>query len=238
MPRGVQLGSLLDQLKAEAGHSQNVAHGVSHNDALRHVLRRTQEELYTQHDWPFLRARKTVDLLPGDRYYAYPAQMTFDTINQISAAWTDAWVPLEYGIEPEHLNAWNSDLGERSSPVRRWQHRAENSEGTTFEVWPIPDSASKLMVTGKLALATFVDDTDRCTLDSTLIVLYAAAETLAGQKSEKAGIILQKAQAHFRMLKAAAGSKKQDPFVMGGGRSVHEPRIGLDYVPSGYGKGG
>lgn len=238
MPRGVKLSVLVNDLKAEAGHSMNAAHSVSQDAAHKTLLRRIQEELYTQFDWPFLRARKTVPLTPGDRYYAYPDRFTFDTVNQMSAAWTDKWVPLDYGIEPEHLNAWNSDLGERSWPVRRWQHHAENAEGTVFEVWPIPNQASQLMVTGKLSLVPLVDDEDVCTLDSNLIVLYAASEMLAAQKSEKAPLVLQKAQAHFRMLKAHGGAKKQRPFVMGGGTVERPPRIGLDYIPSGYGKGG
>jgi hypothetical protein len=239
MAVGVQLSELLDELKYEAGISANVAHGIAQRDAYVYMLRRVQKELYTQHQWPFLTIQRDVELAPGQRIYSYPEELEFETI---AKAWTrsgdgSAWLDLPHGIDAEHYSTFDSDAGAQSSPARRWQNHADAQN--QFEVWPIPFTPGSLVrFQGKKKLGRLVDLTDTCTLDHTLIVLYASSEILARAKSEDAALKLQKAQAHMRMLKIRQGADKGEPFVIGGGSTTAAPRVGLDYIPSGYGKGG
>ena len=62
---------------------------------------------------------------------------------------------------------------------------------------------------GQAPLNALAADTDTCVLDATLIVLMAASELLAVQKSEGAAMKLQKANAYRRMLVARLGSQQR-----------------------------
>lgn len=237
MPTGVQLTELISDLRHECGHSATVAHGVNSREQLAYVLRRTQRLLADQHDWPILDAYQNVTLANGVRYYAYPSSINFERTGDAWVKVATVWTKLDYGITPEHLSSYDSDDGFKAWPPQRWQHTPDTG---LIEVWPVPDQAGTLRLRGQKALGAFVSDSDTCTLDSTLIVLTAAAEILGRQKAEDATLKLQMAQQLLVRLLARQRSDKTKPFVIGGGSdgSSRVPRLGLDYVPSGYGKGG
>lgn len=236
MALGVQLDELMDQLKFEAGISSNIAHGVAQRDTYKHMLRRTQKELWAQHLWPHLAIRKALTLGVGQRYYNYPDGLTFDQISDMRVWVGGELCKLGYGIGADELAVSNSDAGVSDNLVRRWQHYAENDQDNQLEVWPIPAVSQQIMVFGQRALRPLVQDSDTCTLDDTLIVLYAAAEILARAKNEDASLKLDKAKAHFRMLKAREGSNKTSPIIIGGGHDGLSrrgtPRPGIDYIPA------
>lgn len=237
MPTGVQLTELISDLRHECGHSATVAHGVNSRDQLAYILKRTQRLLADEHDWPALVAYRNVSLLDGVRYYAYPSGLNFERIGDVWVKETTVWTRLCYGIGPEHLSEYDSDDGFKTWPPRRWQHDTDTGQ---LEVWPVPDQAGTLRLRGQRALGAFVADSDTCTLDSTLIVLTAAAEILGRQKNEDAPLKLQMAQRLLVRLLARQRSDKTEPFVIGGDGDGHHTRplrLGLDYIPSGYGKG-
>ena len=110
-------------------------------------------------------------------------------------------------------------------PPRRWRNCAVFNETTQqtqpaaqFEVWPTParqgDDASvspySLRIEGNAPINALVEDTDICVIDATLIVLFAAAEILAQQKSESASLKLQKANQYRRMLIARLGAQQRN----------------------------
>lgn len=239
MPAGVTLLALLDQYKAEAKLSQNVAHGLNALDAQKYLLRRVQEELYTQHDWPNMLIDRDITINIGQKLYNYPVDIAFEYINDIWVKNASIWCPLRYGISPDDLNVYGADEGTfRTFPPLKWQH---NADGAQLEIWPVPDQTSVMRIRGRKRLAPLIADTDVCTLDSTLIVLYAAAETRAEIRAEDAPLKLQKAQAHFNALRRRMGGNKRETIILGGGpgRAHQRPaRVGLDFIPPGYGSGG
>jgi len=234
MAVGVQLSELLDQLKFESGQSANVAHGVSYRDALVYFLQRTQNELWTQHVWPHLSYRSTVDINAGQAEYNYPAGVDFESVRRLSILVGGEWMPVEFAITDDMLALYDlDDTTQRSSPVRAWEHNGAESANNQFRIWPRPDVAQKLRIHSQRKLGPLVQNTDTCTLDSTLIVLFAAAEILADRKSEAAPLKLQKAKDHMRMLKSRQNGLKSTPFQVGadnygGGNRL---RPGLDYIP-------
>ena len=88
-------------------------------------------------------------------------------------------------------------------------------EDNQFELWPIPNAATVVRFRTMKKLPPMVAGTDKCTIDGTLIVLAAAAETLARMKSDDASIKLQVATAHYNRLKGRY--QKNRVFVLGGG---------------------
>ena len=215
MATGMQLRDMLAALRAETGKSQSGAMGTAERDTLVYLLRSRQEHIYAEHDWPFLLVDRDIPLLTGSRFYAFPTDMAFDYVN---AAWAregsppGTWLPVYWGVGPEEYNGSDSDAGETSWPVRKWHVRDGG-----LEVWPNPSQPGTLRLRGRRALAPLVDDDDVSTLDGQVIVLFAAAEVLARQKTEDASLKLAKAQRLLRSILARQGANKSTPLIIGGG---------------------
>jgi hypothetical protein len=230
MPRGVALSSLVTQLRAEVRRSTNVSVGVDDLDNVKQVLRRVQETLYDEHDWPFLRFLTTKTLSAGSRYYDLPDGLTSDQIEQVSFLWNGTWQPVSRGIGFDEYSIFDPDADERSDPVLRWDLRSTALNAEQIEVWPLPASnGNKLGFQGKRDLGPLIADSDISTLDDKLIVLYAAAELLAAQKAADANIKMAAALARLSTLKArAAGPAKR--YVMGAGHDIDRAPVGRAVV--------
>lgn len=216
--RGVTLGQLLDDLRAEVGHSLQPNLGKSTRDVLINMLQRTQRRLWDDYSWPFLRIRRDINLSAGQRYYDLPTDIVFERIERVEVKHGDVWTKMQYGITGEHYNQHDSDRGVRSSPVRRY----DAYENNQIEMWPIPATntdtttlADTVRIHGIRNLTPFVADSDTADLDDQLIVLYAAAEILTRQKQGDAQNKLAQAQAHYARLKARMA--KTETFVISGG---------------------
>ena len=215
MARGTQLSALVDQLRAEIGASTNVSMGVNTLPNLKQVLKRTQEKLWNDFDWPFAWIERDESLLNGQRYYAFDDDIDFDRIRTASLYYGNVWRALEYGITPADYNLSNPDLGMKQDPIQKWRHW----EGNQFEVWPVPSSSTtKLRFRAIKKLPSLIADTDRAELDDILIVLFAASELLAKAKSEDAAGKLRAAMEHYNKLKGNA--MKSPMFTLGGGLPV------------------
>lgn len=215
MARGTQLSALVDQLRAEIGASTNVAMGVNMLPILKQTLKRTQEKLWNDFDWPFAWVERDKAMVDGQRYYTFDNDIDFDRIRLASLYYGNVWRGLEYGITPADYNLSNYDLGMKQDPIQKWRHW----EGEQFEVWPVPSSSTtKIRFKAIKKLPALIADTDTATLDDTLIVLFAAAEFLARAKTEDAQYKLQAAQEYYNKLK---GNMMKSPmFIMGGGVPV------------------
>ena len=84
-------------------------------------------------------------------------------------------------------------------------------------VWPIPDRAATLRLTGRRTARRLLDDNDLSELDGNLLVLFAASDLLARQGSEDAQLALGKAQRLLRQILVRQDSDKDRPFIIGGG---------------------
>jgi len=210
MARGKQLLSLIAQLRAETGRSQDVAVGIDEVENLKVMLQRTQETLYQDYEWPHLRVEKYISLAAGQRYYDMPAGLNFDRIQLARLKYNNTYVDIQRGIEFEDFSIFDSNATtpERSFPTLKWDVRNTGS-GEQIEVWPIPNQSARLYFFGTKTLGNLIQESDTADLDDRLIVLYAAAELLSRQKSNDAKVKLGLAEKHFLALKrnSQAGSK-------------------------------
>lgn len=197
MARNITLLQLLQDYRAEIRASGNAAHNSSAREGQVRLLQRVQNDLWEKYDWPFLRVDRFADLQAGQRFYDTPDDMPIDRVEAIHVRYGEEWCRLEYDIRAGHYSTFDSDLDERSWPVERW----EIYEGEQIEIWPIPSINAdletlegRMKLTGIRSLRALVADDDRCDLDGDLIVLHAAAETLAAQGAKDAPLKLTKAQ--------------------------------------------
>lgn len=218
MARNVSLGVLIDDLRAEAGHSLQANLGVAMRDVLVKVLQRQQKRLWEDYDWTFLRVIRDVPVQAGERYYNFPADLNLERLEKVEFKYGDRWVPVEYGIGREQYDLHDSDRDVRAFPVERWRE-AENDQ---IELWPIPSqngSAATVVnvvrFTGIRKLRPLLAESDVADLDDTLLVLYSAAEILAREKSADASVKLQMAEKHYKRIKAR--NAKGGTFSLTGG---------------------
>jgi len=228
MARNVQLGQMLSMLRAEVGDAQSVALGVNVAETYKITLRRVQETLWYDVEWPFLQIYLDDPLPAGTRFQQYPTGIDFERTVHVWSQQNGVWRELSYGITPDHMNIYDSDAGQQASPAQAWSHRPENNG---YEVWPIPNQNTVLRFKGTGALKPLVADADTCTLDAQVIVLFAATEILTARNRKDGEAKLAIAQALMRRLKGLQGAKKRTPFVMGGGASPYgTARPGIDYI--------
>lgn len=248
MPTGVQLRDLVSELRAEVGHSQNVAQGVNMLETLKHMLRRTQRNLWNQHNWLGLSLHATVMTVAGQRYYAYPGELDYSRVEDVNIRWGSIWTPITKDITTQEYTVFDSQVGVVSDPVQRWDHveyeilppgQTGNPSSIDpytvrhmLEFWPIPASAYQIRLKGRMSLLPLVEDNDICTLDSDLIVMFAAAQILARQKSEDAGLMKGDAVALLNKFKAQQ-NKNRIISMSGADESACLPygRPGIDFMP-------
>jgi len=218
MARNVSLGVLIDDLRAEAGHSLQANLGVQMREVLIKVLQRQQRRLWEDYDWTFLRVERDIAVAAGQRYYGFPVDLNLERLEKVEFKYGDRWIPVEYGIGRREYDTHDSDRGVRAFPIERWKE-ADNDQ---FELWPIPSqngstatSSNILRFTGIRKLRPLVAESDVADLDDTLLVLYSAAEILAREKSADANVKLQMAEKHYNRLKGR--NSKTETFSLSGG---------------------
>lgn len=216
MARNVQLIQMVASLRDELGLSNSVAVGVDDVPSLKRSLRRVQEGLYDEYDWPHLRIfTAKIALSAGQRYYDVPADLNYERIERAVTWWGDIPKTIDRGIGFHEYASYDSERDERSDPALRWDIRWTGTV-EQIEVWPIPASSDySLQWRGIRKLRPLLLDTDVCDIDERLIVLFAAAEHLERSKAGDAASKRAQAQALLSRLKGRS--------TAGGGRI----RLGL-----------
>lgn len=229
--RLMQLSAMLTELRSEARISADILHGNHLQPRYVALLARVQEEVYDAYNWPGLVTSGTVTLAPRQRYAAYPEQLSFGGIRKVfQKNTTGDWFELTYGIDIQDLNKTDSDSGKTQENPLKWANylspQAEEINENMFEVWPVPDRETVLRFGGKRKLLPLFDTAkDRSTVDGIVVVLHAAAELLAANKAEDAGLKLQKAQARFDQLKVNQTSPDNRRMFLSSGREgLPDPR--------------
>lgn len=212
MARGTQLLTLVQMLRDELGRSSSVAVGVDDLPSLKQKIKRTQEILYDEFDWPFL--KQTFDqkqMQAGERFYDFPPACNFDRIEPQTVHLWFSGLPrhLERGIGFPEYALYNSQNDVRMEPALKWDIRWTGTK-EQMEIWPVPASNSQtVQMSGIRHLRPLVQDRDVADLDDQMIVLFAAAELLGRQGDESAPAVLKQAQARFARVKGRSqtGSK-------------------------------
>ena len=243
MPLGVPLSELRYELRAEIYSSLLPAHGLSSVDMQNVILARVQRELYTTYAWPQLQYRIDFDVPVGTQFVDFDPTMPFENVlglwRNYQPGNQQPWIQLRYGFED-----WINTMLQ-ADPPQRWRNvvNVDNATGLTdftgqAQIWPIPSVLTHMRWTGQAPLNPLKVDTDVCMIDSTAIVLTAAAELLGAQKGETAALKGQKAQAYVRRLVGRSGANKRDITALGQG-TMGQPTYNqgatpyLDYIPSG-----
>lgn len=241
MPLGVALSDLRYDLRAEIYSSLLPAHGLSSVDMQNVILERTQRELWNQYEWPHLSYRIDFQSPAGTQYVSYDPTMPFENVlglwRNFNPSNMQPWLQLRYGFED-----WINETLQSYPPVR-WRNvvTVDSTSGLTnftgqAQIWPIPSSLTYFRWKGQAPLNPLKVDSDTCMIDSTAIVLTAAAELLGSQKSETAALKGQKAQAYIRRLIGRQGANKRDIYALGQGR-MNQPTYAqrdtpyIDYIP-------
>ncbi len=224
MARGVQLITLVTRLRAEIGHDVAVSTGVNTEEHLKQVIRRTQETLYDDFDWPFMRVNEFKTLSAGQQYYDLPTNLNIERVENVAAWWNGEPHPIDRGIGIAEYAAYSSSDDERADPVLKWDVK-DNDGSPQIEVWPLPSSNSqRLLVTGIRNLNALTSNSDTADLDDVLILLFAAAELLSRQKSEDARLKLAAAQQRYATLKSRHKGGAPMFQMNGGGEQNRLPR--------------
>jgi hypothetical protein len=217
MARNQTLLKLLQDFRSESRLSGNPAHNANVRESQVRLLQRVQEWLWEEHDWPHLRVERFMPVQAGQRFYSPPEDMTIDRVRKIEVRYGEQWCELTPLIPSEAYSHWDSERDERSWPVSRWRVY----EGEQIEVWPIPaDNADTvslegvMKITGIRSLRPLVADDDRADLDDRMLVLYAAAETLAANGSKDAQFKADAAQK--RVMHLTGNMSKLKVFRVGG----------------------
>lgn len=187
MARGTQLLQLVTMLRDEVGRSASVTVGVDDLPGLKNKLRRNQELLYDEYDWPFLRQifpRKQLNA--GEQYYDFPAGLNLERVESVYVWYSNIALPIQRGISEVDYSIYNPYLGVTSEPMMKWDVRWTGTK-EQMEAWPIPATNTQLVgFTGIRTLRPLIADADVADLDDQLIVLTTAAEILARQGSASA----------------------------------------------------
>lgn len=217
MTRGVTtLETMVRDLRLETRRSPNSNIGIDEQEALKRLLYRTQFFLYWDFDWPFLKVRRDVDLYQDQRYYDFEDDMDFERITRIRTDGSGEWVKVTRGITMEHYNIYDSDNGDTADPVERWDI-IDAGSGEQLEVWPMPASDGfSLRLEGFRKLNDLISNDDTCTLDDTLIVLFAAAHLLTSQDDKLSKKMLEQGNALYRRMRGGATRREGNAFIMGG----------------------
>ncbi|MEY9506894.1 hypothetical protein ABIE87_006452 [Bradyrhizobium diazoefficiens] len=233
MARGTQLLKLVEMLREEVNRATSVAVGNDDLPSLKNKLSRTQEVLYDEYDWPFLRQVFPAKALQaGERYYDFPTGLNVDRIDDNDATvgpgvviWYSNFPrPIQRGIGFKEYAIYNSDAGVRQEPALAWDVRWTGSK-EQFEVWPVPVSNTMtIQFKGIRKLRPLIQDSDVCDLDDQLIVLFAAAEILARQGSQSAPGVAALAKARLVRVKGRSKSGSQT-YRLGMGEGEKDARF-------------
>jgi hypothetical protein len=215
MARGTSLGEMVAQLRSVTGRNISAATGAAERGSLQIQLRRAQEQLNDEWDWPFMRARRDITTAAGQRYYDFPTDLAPERVRQVKHLYGGIWTDLTYGVDMGEYSAYDSDADTRADPALKYDI-IDIGQGEQMEIWPIPQTASTVRLTGFRALKALLDDDDVADLDDLLIVLRAGINLSSGRDNARAESLAQEFQARLASLQGNLVPPSQEPIVPGG----------------------
>ena len=220
MARGVALSELISQVRDELRRANSPSASPDDTASIRQTINHVYYILGMTNDWPFLNTLfDGITLQAGSRYYDFPEGLDPDRVIEAKVYWSSFYTDIERGISLADYNSYNPNLNERSAPILKWDVKFTGTK-EQIEVWPLPDSTSQvLQFYGTQALPPLVNNTDKCKLESNIIVLYAAAE-LAPKDSADKDAKLELAKEGLRLIKLRGNSAAGATYRLGVG---HEP---------------
>jgi len=221
MARNTTLQNLVQKVRYEARQSAKTSVNVDQENAVKEIIRSTQEWLYYEFEWPQFRTYQDVELEAGKRIYDFPLKTDPDRIIAVFYKYNGDWYELHQGIQPEHYNAHDSEADERQERVHYWDwYNSGSAINPQFEVWPkpitnaTPNHSNIVRFESPIKLPQLVEESDRALLDDRLIALYAAAELMEYMKIPGADTKRVKADQFFAAVRSRI-SNPRDPVILG-----------------------
>lgn len=168
------LESIIADVRSETKRSRSRQYGIDEYDNIKYLVQREQRRLWWDHNWKFLKVRRDIALVAGERYYDVPEDLCAERIITSKIQFGSEWIDLTQGIGAEEYSIYDSDADSRADPAEKWDI-IDAGAGEQIEIWPKPASAQTARFTGIKNLGEFISDDHTCTLDATLITLFAAA---------------------------------------------------------------
>lgn len=169
-------------------------------------LNRAQKTLYRRYKALHTERFYRWTMTPGERFYGVrdniddclkklePGRITWVGVEDLNGAWNE----LRAGIPPHFYTAVDFDGLPSHFEVRQ-----------CIEVFPAPDVAYTLRVKGHFGLMRFTEDTDRCTIDSDLVFLWALANAKNHYGQPDASDIAAQAQTLLKDLVSETHARKR-----------------------------
>ena len=236
MPRGTTLANVLLALKAELGYTLTAGVATADDQQLYRLIDNEQKRLAADYDWSFLDKYADVAATVGTRNLTFPGTaVVLERPLRVERKFNTLWQEIDHGIEDSDYNVCDSDLLRQQDPIQKWRL---NSDGTTFEVWPIPATGQTIRFHGQRPITSLLttgayDPTKVLDLDDVLVVLFVAANRLKRMKSADADLMLSRAQSRLQMLRVSGPPIVERTTILGGDQSDSSSRrrnVGMTVV--------
>lgn len=176
LPLKQTLGEIRSQIQTRLGFGMAGNAQIVNSGLIDDFIRGAQESLYLEFDWIELKSVYERQTGVNQQYYDYPPDCNVERIKSISIYWNGHYIPLKEGV-------YLSDRGIAAPTIPCKYERREQ-----LEIWPIPQSTDyKLRFEYIKTLAPLVKSSDRTSLPSEIVKLYALANAKAHYRQPDAG---------------------------------------------------
>lgn len=188
------LSELRSALQRRLGFVATGSAAAAQAPILESFLQDAQESLWWQYDPPELRRTHTFTTSPGQTLYDWPSDFDLHKLDGVTVI-DEAGMhrPLPQGVDAYH----DSDVTSRTIPERF-------DIGPQLEIWPEPDDAYAMEIEYTALPARFTLDTDRASIDDSLLFLLALANAKAHYRHPDAKAYAQQAETALRAIQAKA----------------------------------
>lgn len=204
------LGELRAELLSRIGMASQGAAAGAMVTTVGSFLKRTQEYLYYEFEFPILRKKDDVSSAAGQTLYDWLDNIDPAQIIEVRTLVSGQWLKLTEGIEYQHDTVVDS----RSWP-RRYDRFAQ------LEIFPEPDGIYPLRIEHYERLGQFTQDGDRCTLDDNLLFNFTLGLMKQHYGHDDAATYLDMAERRRKKLQHKAIGNKR--FVVGQKVPVYQP---------------
>lgn len=185
------LGELKAKVLVRLGFGSSGAATGAADATVRNALEDAYLQLHRKNAWLHIEGREDVAVAKGQRFVDVP-----DALDPLKVQRLEIWdaselLPMWRGLETHHY----STQEDRGLP-RRYEIRDQ------IRLWPDPEKAYTLVVTGTQAAGRFQLDGDRPKIDDHLVYLFGLANAKAHYRHPDAQAIAAQADDYLAELKA------------------------------------
>lgn len=199
MRSGVAFSTVLNEVRLETGKSTSATHSTYDDDTVKQIIKREYRYLGQKYRWPLRHEEEEITLVASTATYTWPADINPAFVDEVWYQEGDIWVPMKHGIGRRERSIFDSS--ETSWPPQRYEFQPDPGDGTyTIEVWPVPDQAGTIRISGQEKIVDLSNDADVVLIDADALVLRSAAQLLARKGDPRAAYLANQAEAHINAI--------------------------------------